>query len=333
MRGFLVRALWAFVAIEFALVCYSIPKNSDSTATPVTNTTQTYPPPADLLTSKQMDKLNLEIEGLRKQNDLAPWPQFAPLIVAALGLAGLAFTIFQFQAGQKKDRLTRELDQRTRLQNQLRNDIDQILLFTRDEKQTVSRVSFLLEDMKTVLRSQVNEKQTVSDVFPHYERSLTKSLVKLVRDDCDFTKNPRDVGLAHTIIHYWNDYSDYLNRDLKKLHYILYEYIRAFQALRTQNPGYLENLKINPQTDEYEVSPEYEAKEGEAILYNTFIDIRDGFIKHLEILGDEGLSEEAKQLKRTIAQAFHNDFGNKLIADDILPPSFRIYLASAIATS
>jgi hypothetical protein len=270
------------------------------------------------LVAKQVEKLTLEIEVLRKQNEW--WPRFvqaAPLIVAALGLGGLAFTIYQFQSGQKKDRSVRELDQRSRLQNQMRTDIDQVLQFPCDRKQTVSRVSFLLRDIKTVLESQVNAKQTVVDFFPLYERRLTESLVKLVRDDCDFQK-PRDVGLANTVIDYWDDYSSYLKTDLKKLDYILYEYIRALQALRYKNPGYLESLKLATETGGYDVPPQFEEKDGEAILYNHFIDISAGFKRHLEILGNEQLSEEEVQLKNSAASEFQDALSNAEISRHVL---------------
>lgn len=317
MRGPMRVELLVLVVILFVLTPYLI-SSSDPTPSKENEADQNHSAPTDLLNSKQVDKLSLEIESLRKQNKLMPWTQFAPLIVAGLGLAGLAFTIYQFQSGQKKDRMTRELDQRTRLQSQIRTDIDHILSFTSDKKQTVSRVSFLLGDMKTVLESRVDERHKVSDVFPHYERSLTQSLVKLVRDDCDFTKNDRDVGLANTIIFYWTDYSDYLKSDLKKLHFILYAYVRALLGLRHKNPGYLEGLRMNPETDAYEVAAAYEEQENEAILYNKFIDIRDGFLKHLELLGKDTLTEDAKLLKKTITREFREALSNDEISRDIL---------------
>jgi hypothetical protein len=275
---------------------------------------------------KQGEKLDLEIKSLRKKNRWEPVAQLMPIIATLLGIAGFFFTVVQFQSQrsdeQQKDRISREVEQRSRFQNQIRTDIDEILRSAHDERQTVSSVAFLLEDMKTVLKSNVNESRKVSDVYPEYERSLTKSLVILVRDDYDFTKNPRDVDLANIIIYRWDDYSKYLEGESPKLNYILYEYTRALQSLRDQNPGYLEGLKLNEERTRYIPSPKYDRKRNGYVLYNHFISIVDGFKRHIEILGTENLSEEAREVKANNFRLFEAALCNRTISKYILGPDF-----------
>jgi hypothetical protein len=275
--------------------------------------------------SIETQKLSLEIQNLRKQNRW--WVQLLPLIATVVGVAGFFFTVVQFQSQrtseQRKDRLTREVDQRTKFQNQIRGDIEELLRFTRDQSQTVSRVGFLLEDVKTVMESYVNESQKVSDLFPGYKRSLTESLVTLVRDDCDFTKNPRDVELANTIIIHWDDYSNYLKEKTQKLDYILYEYTRGLQALHDKNPGYFKNLDLKGKPIGYYVPPKYRKKANEAILFGHFLDIVDGFKLHLEVLGTENLSDAAKELRDKNRRDFQDAVGNRRVSEYILGTYFE----------
>jgi hypothetical protein len=221
-----------------------------------------------------------------------------------------------------------EVDQRTRVQNQIRADIDEILQFTRNERQTISRVSFLLEDMKTVLESNliqtqmgsnVSETKKVDEIYPEYKRKLTESLIIMIKDDCDFTKRPRDVGLANTVVRHWDDYSVYFKNDPKQVEWILYAYIRALQSLRDENPGYLEGMKVE---DGYKPSRKYERQENEPILYSRLIDILDGFENHIEILGKENMSDEATRLKRESLEEFEATLCNPAMSKYILGADF-----------
>jgi hypothetical protein len=90
------------------------------------------------------------------------------------------------------------------------------------------------------------------------------------------------------------------------------------QALRYKNPGYLESLKLATETGGYDVPPQFEEKDGEAILYNHFIDISAGFKRHLEILGNEQLSEEEVQLKNSAASEFQDALSNAEISRHVL---------------
>jgi hypothetical protein len=280
------------------------------------------------LLSKQEEKLDLEIENLRKKNR---WDK--PIIATLLGIAGFFFTVLQFQCdrnhelekdrvsradAQRKDLASKEVEQTTRLQNQLRMDIDEILRSAHDEGQTAARVLFLLEDMKTVLKSKVNETRKFSDVFREYERGLTESMAILVRDDYDFTKNPTDVSRANVVCEHWADYSDYLRGDPKKFDYILFKYTQALQNFRDQNPGYLECLKLNQEIKQVEVCRKYERQKNEHILYDHFTNIVAGFKKHIEIFDKEVLSEADKKRREKVLLDFQEALCNPVVSKHFL---------------
>lgn len=267
------------------------------------------------------EKLRLEIASLRKRNKW--WAQ--PILGVLVGVVGIYLTFVQFETQQdrliteqQEARKKREVDQWNRSQDQIRKDIDEILGFPHDQSQSVARVSFLLEDIKTDLDSYVGEKQRVSDLFPKYERSLTKRLVSLVKDDCDFSRNARDIVFANTVIARWDDYSDYLKEESDKLNYILYKYIAALQGLRDQNPGYFEDMKFDKSRNEYIVSRKYERQKDESILYDRFIRISEGFKMHLQAFGKENLSETARNFKENNLRGFQEALGNRSISEHIL---------------
>lgn len=254
-----------------------------------------------------------------------------PAITALISVAGLVVSVLLFgyqQANeQEKNRAARELERRTTLQNQIHGDTDEILRFTGDSKLSVSRVDFLLSDIQTVLNSRINQSQRLVDALaadnesPGYKERLTRSLVSLVRDDCDFVRHSRDVELANAVVGYWPEYSDYLAKDpnFERLNYILWEYTQALHGLHDQNPGYLESFYLDK---DGEPDTRYKKRKDEHLLYNHLIDIADGFKMHLKILCKENLGETATKVGKPRLKEFETGLSNpvlstKLMKDDI----------------
>jgi hypothetical protein len=295
-----------------------------ASAAPVLTSTATYPPPGDLLSARQVEKLELEIKSLESQKRWEDIGRVMPIIATLIGASGFFFTVFVFTSTQKieleKDRKSRDVEQKAKLQNQIRGDADELLHFTGDPKLAVSRAVFLLEDMNTVLDTELGNGQKMADEFRGYRRSLSESLMVLVRDDCDFNKNPRDVGLADAIASHWADYSDYLReKDFIQLEYILSKYIGSLQRFRAAYPGYLESMAADDEGG-YKPGPKYENRSDQELLYSQFADLRDGIRLHLEILtkGDEG----ASKLKKTYVVEFERALCNPVLAKDTLGADF-----------
>lgn len=286
----------------------------------------TYPPVADLLSARQVEKLELEIASLSEKKNWDNLTQLMPIIATLMGVFGFAFTVFvfasQYRMQQEKDRTSRELELKAKLQNQIRSDTDELLRFTGDQKLTVARAVFLLRDMDTVLSTKLNNGKTVADEFEGYRRSLTTSLMILVRDDCDFNNNPKDVGLADAIAVNWTDYSTFLreDKDFNELDHILFKYIKALRRFRTTHPGYLESISLKD--DAYEVGAKYRQQNDEQPRYTHFIDLRDGIMKHLGFLDGANPAEKANFIKKAYIEDFEAALCNPIIAKDLLGKDF-----------
>lgn len=239
-------------------------------------------PPQDLLTSKQIDKLDLEIESLRKRTRWETFLQFIPLATATVLVLGFCFSVYQFYQGQEKERISREVDQRNRVETRILSDAEGIL----DKTQTLSKASFLFADLGRALESQVGDKQ--SGEFQVYRGPFTESLAALVADDLDFEKNPRDVRFARLALDHWPDYSTYLKDHLKRLDRILDAYVSALRHLRDANPDFVKDIEYDASTHQYVTFPktaEQKAKDKQLTQY--FSDIVDGFKRCLALIPQE----------------------------------------------
>lgn len=276
------------------------------------------PPLQDQLSQAELDKLKLEIESLRKKNKWETFLQIAPLATTFIAIIGFFFGFYQFQQQQERDRLqqerervTKEADLKLKLQGQWRADGDAIFGFPQDPKETISKVSFLFEDLKNILASQVNDRENMSDVFPNYKKQFTRSLVKLIIRDSDFNTNPRDVSLAATALEHWDDYASYLKENLGELGSILYKHVRALRYLRDKNPPYFQKITYDA-ANQYRVPSEFEKQEGEEKLYQHFLGITNSFKAHLVLLKDDARPEAAK-----IQEQYSRNFQSALCRPEI----------------
>lgn len=139
----------------------------------------------EALTRAQLDKLRLEIADLKhKKSREDRFLQYSPLVTVIVAVAGFLFGIYQFQTQQtkeqQKDRASRETDQIIILQNQIRADVNELLRFTGDQSQPVSRVLFLLEDLNYLLSYSVEIRETsdfvVGKIYYDQKRTITIAL-------------------------------------------------------------------------------------------------------------------------------------------------------------
>jgi hypothetical protein len=269
------------------------------------------------------EKLCLEIENLRKKNRWEPFGQLSPMLSVILAALVFVAGIIQFRADRQKDRDGRVVDQSSRFQSQIRSDIDRVLQFPRDEKESVAEVSFLLDDLKALLNSPVGEKK-VSEVFPDIEQAVSASLVTLILQDCNFNERPRDVGFATEVIERWSDYSVYLRKDLeRRMDLVLYKYVRAIRYLQDQNPGYLTGITYDPQTDGFGVAPEFEKQRNEETRYQHFFRIAVGFMKHIDALGPDSGAGLGHDIRIKNLQQFQDALCNRVVSEKVLEVYFE----------
>ena len=254
-------------------------------------------PPQDLYTSTQIEKLNLEIESLRKRIKWEPFVQFIPLVSAIVLAFGLVFSVIQFLNGQRKDRVAREIEQRTKVETQIRADRDEIFKLARDETKTFSGISFLFADLERATASRVSDDPKLVDEFRTYRRPFTQGLFSLIKD-LDLKKNPRGLAFALLALDHWTDYKIYLRENPSKLDFILNAYVRGLSSISEKYPNYLDGIRF--------VGDQFKPLENEDVegLWPQFLDIVSGFKKHVELIADDPKNAELEKIKQNQVRAF-----------------------------
>jgi hypothetical protein len=309
--------------------------------------------PRDLLSSKQVEKLNLEIqslserrslditkldleiENLRKKNrweTLAPIiPPIVSVVAVVASIVGILIGAGQFKELQQNALRDKSLERSAALEKQLHSDMDELSRFTQDKNQTLSRLSFLIEDLKTIKVS-ADPMELPADDFHRYERGLTKALVQQIVNEADFMKNPQDVVFANTIAASWGDYHEYLvdSKDPEILKAILYNYVRVLRYLHEHNAAYFKVLEYDEESQGYTLPPSYESFEGEEILFQHFKQCVEGFKIHFDLLDDlsQHATDEAKRNKASdLKLKSVRDFGDAVciasVAQHVLGGQFK----------
>jgi hypothetical protein len=246
----------------------------------------------------QLEKLKLEIEHLKNKDG---WEKrvalYTPFLSVLIAVAGFLFGVYQFQRlqqvqqnqiinEQQNDRLAREAEQAIRVQNQIRSDVEQILQFPNDKEQTISKVSFLFEDLKSYLDLNPDKLQTISS---NNKRSVSVTLVSSVMNDCDFDRH-RDVNYANILISQWEDYGQYLKEeDSNSLQYILGQYQQALRNVYDKDPYFLRNVRYVKETYEFSYPKGYGRLNAEQVYH--FQDLLTGFEAYVDLLKDEEIKK------------------------------------------
>jgi hypothetical protein len=275
-----------------------------------------------LRATAELQKLNLEIEGLkRKHRWEAGVAVYIPLLTVLVAVGGFLFGIYQFQTQQKlqqdraineqqKDRLAKDREQSSRIQDQIHRDADQILQFTSNKEITISRVGFILSELKQLL-DYPSEDQMIAKNLSDQKKEITKSIRRMIAYDCDFT-NPRDVSFVRIIISDWDDYLKDLktNTSPTAITFILSRYLDGLDSLRRQNPKVIKAITYDTETNEYN-------NIGSGVpLYYTFDDLVQGFNNHLALL------EGNQKLKTRYIRDFQGSTCNPTITKQIFSENF-----------
>ena len=118
----------------------------------------------------RVEKLRLEIEGLRKSRRRDRVTLWLPMVSALVAVGGLLLTVNQFVTQQNKDRQERIEQQRIRDEAQIRTDLIQLVTPSRDHAAAAQTV-FLLEDLARIVEripaERVRVTQTLLDFILH----------------------------------------------------------------------------------------------------------------------------------------------------------------------
>ena len=121
-----------------------------------------------------------------------------------------------------------ELERKIKIQNQVCTDIDQLLQFTNNESQTLSKVLFLLEDLNSIIS------------YGNYKKeNVTTILSEIILNDSDFD-NLKHVRFDSITIEHWPDYSEHLKKSPDLHDFIIYKYFQSLRHFHDKEPNYFE---------------------------------------------------------------------------------------------
>lgn len=253
-------------------------------------------PLEDRCKEAQLEKTYLEIENLKKENG---WPKklavYLPLITAVLTVGGFLFGIYQFINEQRKERLAKEVEQILKIDNQILLNIEQILQFPGDKQQTISKVSFLLEDLKSLLLLKSNLEFTAdtSKTVTSQDRNsiVSYSFINSIKEDCNFD-HYRDVSYAILLIAQWEDLGRSLSEENSgEVEYILGKFTEAQKNVYDKDPAIIRNIRYLKDQNAFSYPKGY-GKLNAAQLFH-FQRIITGFQTYLEKLKDEKARERS----------------------------------------
>jgi len=214
---------------------------------------------AGKLAAAQLEKLDLEILKLRAEVHRLSWRStvaaLTPLLSVIVGVIGFLFGVYQFQAAeraqqeralteQRRSDATARLTQNLQLQSRIREDVELLLQFFNDDKQTLSGISFVFDTLETHLGVAAEAAQRDKRVLFTDRRTITSSLIRAVEDDCDLSRY-RHAAFVTVLGGRWPDYGDFLKSHPEHLRYIADQYVDAAQELRRKSPEAFRRLGLD----------------------------------------------------------------------------------------
>jgi hypothetical protein len=247
------------------------------------------------MSDREIEKLELEIRQLKQDTGaMGRLRGMLPVVTSLVAIGGLWFGVAQFVSESK-------LNRQLRWEDQVRSHIEELLAFPRNEQYTVSRASFLLQDLRNL--------QAHLDLD---EDNVTDTLINLVQDDCDFD-NRRHVGLEMALLDHWPPYVEALVDDPGLQDFIIYKYFQAFRHLHEQKPPYFESLRYVPGSGYIVGEGGYTDEE----LYLRFQTLVRGFSQHLGLM--ESGSERWSASIASFQEAVNNSSLTETLFGAIIP--------------
>ena len=225
----------------------------------------------------QVEKLRLEIEGLRNSRRRDRVIFWLPMVSALVAVGGLLLTANQFFTQQNKDRQERVEQQRIRDEAQIRTDLTQLVSPTKDHA-AAAQIVFLLEDLARIVER-----------VPAERARITQTLLAFILQDADFD-SINDIRLETATMQHWPEYGELLRQRRSDYEFLLYRYFQGLRHLHDLNPKYFESIEYNPRSG-YKVSSFVDEA-----LYLRFLALVAGFSAHLnDLKTDAELRDRALQ--------------------------------------
>ncbi len=271
----------------------------------------------------ELEKLELEIASLRRDEEFesetlaqrkqklyydtqsARWQtsliyrlsQFAAIVTIFATLFGIYFTYNKLVTDRDNEFKQNQKDRIERTTARYRNDLQELLQYPTDPKQTISRAAFLLRDLADVVDNGFDENDR-----PQKREEvgfLLTQLIKSAEFDLTLTRNSNFDRRAIETSRFYEDYlishaSD--NRD------ILSKYKSALLTLHGQDPAYYEDLQVDPSDPTAFIESEVAKDQTKFFQYAYLF---HAYRKHVELFARNSvLPQPDPNLKKDLSLAF-----------------------------
>lgn len=193
------------------------------------------------ISEAQLRKLNLEISNLKWQSSwVSRLAQFATVFTIAATLFGVWQGYSKYITDKQKDRELKDKELVERTNNQYRSNLQQLILYPIDEKQTIPSAIFLLNDLQAVTQNGFEGAE-----LQRRQNEIGTLLIELVQSSQFDLNKDRNVEFDRTAMRTCKYYSEALIRDFAENPLILSKYAAALELIHNNNKSY-ESIVINP---------------------------------------------------------------------------------------
>jgi len=207
--------------------------------------------------------------------------KLTPLLTVAIAVGGFVFSLYQYR-GQQREALKHEsLDQRIKIQSQLRTDLDQLIQFPNSKDFTLAGAESLLGDIDGLLESKESIAGIELGAVKSDRRRISRVLYDLANLDCNFNEQ-RGVDFSIVVFDSWNDYQEYLKSDPDLIWDSLLKYTDSLVQLHDTAPRYIGGIKYDRQKSDY-LEPEGSTY-AETSHLRHFEDLIRGFKRHFDLV-------------------------------------------------
>lgn len=273
------------------------------------------------LAAAQLQKLELEISKLhaevKSRSRINAVVALTPLLSIAIGVAGFAFGVYQFNAQQvrileeqRKADVTSTFGHKLQLQNRIRSDVETLLQFFNDSNQTLAAASFRLADLNTNLA--LSAQSTASDgqqLSLTDRRTITISFVRAIEDDCKLTSY-RHAAFVRVLAARWPDYAEFLKDATGHARLIAEKYADAAYELQKLDPEPFAHVSYDSRAGLFIWPQEYAQRA--ATHKRHFYDLVLGFQEHVRLI-------PSKEEKAMLVARFAHSIGNDQMAAQLAP--------------
>jgi len=267
----------------------------------------------------EIQKLKLEIKALEWENSLLGRVlRLAGLLtiiatvvtIIATGV-GVGVGFMKFVDDRQKDRDLRGKELTERTTNQYRSDLEQLIGYPVNPKQTVSSASFLFQDLHDLVEKGFDEGQR-----DQYRIQIGSLLAQIVRSDDYDLSVMRNLEFDRKAMFYCDYYKRFLKEHPGQNGTILSKYSFVLASMHDENPKYYQAITSEPN---FLFSA---PKKGHG-KFGPFVHLFQGYQEHLNLFDeaihqDGSKNSEIQDSKRQAACWFYASTKNDQLTETLL---------------